>query len=55
MNDDWQAAQHADECARMQRAEEILRAAMFRPITEEEQEVLAYEVGIPRKEKHEPQ
>lgn len=44
--DDWQAAQYADECARQQRLDEILRASIHRPLTEQEQEELAVEAGL---------
>lgn len=44
--DDWQAAQHADECARQQRLDEILRASVQRPLTEQEQVEIATEVGL---------
>lgn len=43
---DWQEQQHADETARQQQLDTILRAAIQRPLTEQEQEVIAVEVGL---------
>lgn len=45
-HDDWQAAQHQDECLRQQRIEEIIRASACRPLTEDEQREIAIEAGI---------
>ncbi len=43
---DWQAAQHQDELVRMERAEQIIRAAELRPLDEEERMFIATEVGL---------
>lgn len=45
--DDWQAAQHRDECLRIEQGVKILAASTTRPLTEEEAMILGYECGFP--------
>lgn len=55
MNDDWQAMQHADECARQQQIVEALERARSAGTPPDVIDLLAYECGVREvfnKEKH---
>jgi hypothetical protein len=45
-NEDWQAAQHADELALQKAALEALQASTARPLTEQEAMCLAFSAGL---------
>lgn len=45
MNDDWQAAQHADECRLQEDIDKALEASLQRPLTFEEAMLLAWAGG----------
>jgi hypothetical protein len=45
--DTWQAAQHADLLAWEHQAEEALKAAASRPLTDDERHLLAWAMGKP--------
>src|SRR5688500_10591131 len=44
--DDWQAAQHADECEIQREIEEALERSKTRPLTEDERQLLAWAAGV---------
>lgn len=46
MDNDWQAAQHADELTRQQAVIEALRIAKARGVPEDKLMTLAYECGV---------
>ena len=46
MSDDWQAAQHHDECVIQQEIIEALEHAKTRPLNDDELQLLAWASGV---------